>query len=162
MADLTLREALDHVRAYQTKFVKPLEKLGEVLETARDLEQSVERLRREAGELEQQMNAQRALIPSISLAAEKARATIVEWQQKVEVAQGRAQAAITEAQQQTRDADGRSQRIVEELQAVTAAQEATLREGFAQPKRDLEREITALTEKKAGLDQAIAALRAKF
>src|SRR3990167_7177820 len=148
MAELTLREALDHVRAYQTKFVKPLEKLSEVLETARELEQS--------------MPAQRALIPSISLAAEKARATIVEWQQKVEAAQERAQKAITEAQQQTRDADGRSQRILEELQAVTAAQEATLREGFAQRKRDLEREITALTEKKADLDQAIAALRAKF
>ena len=162
MADLTLREALDHVRAYQTKFVKPLEKLSEVLETARDLEQSVERLRREAQELEQSMTAQRALIPSISLAAEKARATIVEWQQKVEAAQERAQKAITHAEQQTRDADGRGQRIVEELQAVTAAQEASLREGFTKRKLALDSEIAALTEKKAGLDQAIAALRAKF
>src|SRR3989338_5148124 len=97
MAELTLREALDHVRAYQTKFVKPLEKLSEVLETARDLEQSVERLRREAQELEHSMTAQRALIPSISLAAEKARAAIVEWEQKVKIAEGQALLSISRA-----------------------------------------------------------------
>lgn len=162
MAELTLREALDHVRAYQTKWVKPLEKLGEVLEVARDLEQSVEVLRREAGELEQQMTAQRALIPSIQLAAEKARAVIVEWDQKVKVTEAQAVAAITHAEQQTRDADGRGRRIVEELQAVTAAQEATLREGFTKRKAELDREIGALTEKKAGLERDIAAIRAKF
>ena len=162
MADLTLREALDHVRAYQTKFVKPLEKLSEVLETARDLEQSVERLRREAQELEHSMTAQRALIPSISLAAEKARAAIVEWEQKVKIAEGQALLSISRAEKQRKEAEERHQAGVAELTAVIAAQEASLREGFTKRKLALDHDIAALTEKKAGLDQAIAALRAKF
>ena len=162
MADMTLREALDHVRAYQTKWVKPLEKLGEVLETARDLEQSVERLRREAAELEQQMTAQRALIPSIQLATEKARATIVAWQEKVDKKQEDAVAAIAEAEHRSREAADKRQRVEAELAAVAAAQIAALKRGFDEEQRRLDGEIARLTEKKEALEQAIAELRARF
>ena len=154
--ELTLREALDLVRSYHTRIVRPFEKLGEVLETAFQTiehdwpaaQQAVDRLTTELATL-------RAQHPDVAAAVKDA-------QTRVEAAHAEADAAertsLERIQTAERLAEARETSLVRDFEHKGA----TLQRDFEARRDLLTAEISTLEAKKRDLDQALLALETHF
>lgn len=162
MAPLTLSEARDLLRTYINKFVKPLEKLDEVLEAAQAAQELRVTLERESGELTKHLARLRNEQPSVEAAATKARVEIQDWTQRVATARADAEAMIAKATEQARLAQDR----IKTVEAESTQRAETLRRGAAAAHATttarLEKEINDLSAKKREVEAGLAALRAKF
>lgn len=156
MADMTLREALDHVRAYQTKIVKPFEKLGEALEAAfQTIEHDLPAAKREVEQVGANLRALKEETPNVEAAAVAAKASVADIQRQAQEADTHARAQIAASETRARDREAALLRAHKDRMG-------TLEQEYEARKTVLTGDVTALEAKKAALDQAIAAVRAKF
>ena len=154
--ELTIREAIDHLRAYHGRVVKPFERLAHVLDTA---QQTIEHD-----------------LPAAQAEVERLTAVIVKLHEElpnVEAVSQAAAARIQKSEQAAQDAERESVARIEAATreiaqwvggAETAARERLerLNSAFEARREALNAEIGALSTKKAELEEAIQAMRAKF
>lgn len=156
MADLTIREVLDQLRTYHAKNVKPFEKLPQVIEAAvQIIEHELPAAKRELDNLSEMLMKLRAETPDVEAAASASKERVQQANEAAVAAEREAQGRIGTAE---RAAAAREVQLTREWEHKGA----TLEREYTARADTLSNEIIALETKKAALDQAIAALRAKF
>lgn len=158
MADaaLNIREVLDALRSYHAKNVKPFLELPRVIEGALQIiEHDLPAARRELAQLTDRVAAVRAEIPNVEAVAAEAKARVMAVQRQATEAETAAHNTIQRAEMRARDHEALTLRTAEALSA-------RMEEEFNTRKAALTTELTALETKKTALDEAIAAVRAKF
>ena len=159
----SIREVQDQVRtllgqaqAWYGRNIEPFEKLPEALDAAaRILEQDVPAGRLELDHLTGELAALRASMPDVQADVAQAQARV---RAALEAAVAAEQASADRIIHANRLADARET----ELTRAFEFRGATLEREAAARREALTAEIAALEAKKTALDQAIAALRAKF
>ena len=159
----SIREVQDQVRtllgqaqAWYGRNIEPFEKLPEALDAAaRILEQEVPAGRLELDRLTGDLAALRASMPDVQ-------ANVAQAQARVRVALEAAVAAEQASADRIIHADRLADARETELTRAFEFRGATLEREAAARREALTAEIAALEAKKTALDQAIAALRAKF
>lgn len=154
--DLTIREVLDQLRTYYAKQVKPFEKLPQVIEAAvQIIEMDLPAARRELSGVMEQLTVLRASKPDVEIEVATAQARVKTAQDEAAMAEREAQRRINAAAQMV---EIRETRLTRDFDEKQAGQERE----FTHRREALTAEITALEAKKTALEEAIAAVRAKF
>ena len=156
MADLSLRECIDHLRAYHGRVVKPFEKLPQILDAAVEIiEQRLPAAHIELRELTRIIGELKTELPTLEqeVTAARTRATVaIKDAQEAEGAAGRA-GAETDARARERNIA-----LVKQFEAKSAALEAEYHAAAGA----LAEEIRQLEQTRDRLAQEVAAHRDKF
>ena len=158
MADepLTLREIFDLFRSFHARQVKPFEKMPEALEGAiQVIEHDLPAAQRDLETVQAQLIGFQAELPDVHAALMAAKARVAEIERQT----GQ---QIEEAESHARERRAALHREEAALMAEVKARGEALEDKHDARRITLTEEITALEAKKAALDQAIAAVRAKF
>lgn len=152
MPDLTLREALDHWRTYETKFIRPLANLGELLQAAlQTIEHDLPAAQRELAAITKRIDDRRAEMPKVEAAR-------VEAARQVDAAQAAGQHAQQLIQKELQGVEIQAHTRQDALVAAAAIMEQTA----AARQAELETTIHALEQRRDAIQADLVRLEAHF
>mgnify|MGYP001568285503 CR=1 FL=1 len=156
MADLTAREALDVFRTMQGKFLRPLERLPQALETAiQIIEHDLPAAKREWESLTGLIQTLREDTPKVQAAQAEAKQRMTNVQRQANEAEAAAQIRIQEAEGRAKQREAALDQQYDDKQV---AHEAKYNAAAAM----LGDEIRSLEETRDRLQQEVTGLRNKF
>ena len=166
MAEMTFGEALDQIRVFHARFVKPFEKLEQVMAVATDVRARLPAAQRDLDELGRSIASQTAALAALDLTVVQAKKDADEQEAAARARQTEAARAETQAAQKLRAMEESSNERARELYTAITAEadrkKSALEHDYHDRKKEWDATIAGLVAKKNELDTAIAALKAKF
>lgn len=160
--EMTFGEALDQIRSFQTRFVRPFEKLAEVMETAIEVDAALAERQRELASVLGQIAETEGVLKELSEAVLITQRAADQAEAAAHLRQEEAERAERHASDWIADLLRREAEQTEAFERRAAEQQDALKAQYAELHRMLEHDISHLISTKRELEAALAELREKF